>query len=446
MKKNLLITGLIFLAITFTGCFNPIYYEINKDVAPAAHTINGMVRTIVRYTVAGNEYLVTLSDSGIKYKPVDITSDKYSGHGFWKDYSVLPENYKPHKYEYFNESHSGEQLLKIIGDSEYLYLLSVTYKKDYDEGYAIPDKTNLYVTKITELTEDNVTWKAGTWQKIENIDDLFLTFKPAKSDYVFTAFNIFSTNSVQNTHRKAYLRSGGFSSYNSSSFSETERDTYGNPVYYELNGTELKQISVTPFDEADYSSKTSKTQEAVKYYGCNSAVWINNEVKFFYSSASETNETYASDPTIVYYSIISDLYYATVSDLDTHVFTFSLGSSPISCLGVCSDSLLIGRGDFNSTTSASSGGITKTVLENGLPKMTDGVYDGTTSFTTNAEIKLKSVYFIITLLNEDPSKKELESNLFSSINFIGSGTSTTASFANIGLWAYYPGRGNWNCE
>lgn len=446
MKKILLISSLILFAITFTGCFNSIFYEINRDVSPAELTVKGVVRTIVRYTVEGKEYLVTLSDDGIKYKPVDTTSNKYSSHGCWKNYSVLPEDYTEHIYEYFDETHNGQQLLKIIGDSEYLYLITCTYKKDIEEGSAVPDKVNLYVTKITTLSDDEITWTDSKWEKVPDASELFLIFKPSKADCTFSAFNIFSTNSVQTAHRKAYLRSGGYLNYTSYSFSDEETAAYTNPVYYELNGTELTPISITSYDIDDYKDgSTAKNNQ--KKYGCNSAVWINNEVLFFNSTASVTNETYTTDASIVYYGVSNNLYYSLASDLNTHIITFSPGTSPISCLAVCSDSLLIGRGDIHATTVSASGGITKTVLVDGLPKKdSSGEYEGTISFTTNAEIKLKTSYFILTLLTEDPSKKELESNIFSSINFIGSGTSSTATFSNVGLWSYYPERGNWNCE
>ena len=84
----------------------------------------------------------------------------------------------------------------------------------------------------------------------------------------------------------------------------------------------------------------------------------------------------------------------------------------------------------------------KTSLTNGVPGKS------LIDFTTNADIQLSSSYLILTLLNTDPSKSELKSTLYASLGFAGSGSSTTAAvnYNNIGLWAYYPSRGNWNCE
>ena len=38
--------------------------------------------------------------------------------------------------------------------------------------------------------------------------------------------------------------------------------------------------------------------------------------------------------------------------------------------------------------------------------------------------------------------KEIDSDLYASISFAG----TSLNFSNIGLWSYYPDRGNWNRE
>ena len=57
-----------------------------------------------------------------------------------------------------------------------------------------------------------------------------------------------------------------------------------------------------------------------------------------------------------------------------------------------------------------------------------------------------SSYQILTLLAEDPDKKEMDNSIYATIDFRSSGSSIAVSFENIGLWAYYPKRGNWNRE
>ena len=52
----------------------------------------------------------------------------------------------------------------------------------------------------------------------------------------------------------------------------------------------------------------------------------------------------------------------------------------------------------------------------------------------------------MTLLCADPDINEADASLYASVSFRGSGASTSANPKNIGLWSYYPGRGNWNRE
>ena len=101
---------------------------------------------------------------------------------------------------------------------------------------------------------------------------------------------------------------------------------------------------------------------------------------------------------------------------------------------------MIGRGRFGND-STTTGGITKTSLdESGTP--------GTSlvSFDTNASFQLSTAYLINCIVNSSPEKSETESSFYSSVSIKGTGTSTGASFRNLGLWSYYPSRGNWNRE
>ena len=70
------------------------------------------------------------------------------------------------------------------------------------------------------------------------------------------------------------------------------------------------------------------------------------------------------------------------------------------------------------------------------------------SSIANTDTQLSTSYIILSLLNVDPSKTESDSTLYASLGFAGSGSSTNSSvnYNRIGLWSYYPSRGNWNCE
>ena len=75
-------------------------------------------------------------------------------------------------------------------------------------------------------------------------------------------------------------------------------------------------------------------------------------------------------------------------------------------------------------------------------RLTAGVPGEMLSFNTNAQFQITSNYIVLSLVNATPEKDELESSLYASITFAG----TSYNFDNIGLWSYYPSRGNWNRE
>lgn len=258
------------------------------------------------------------------------------------------------------------------------------------------DKSNLYVVTITfhedvenglNLPDAATLWcYDGSWDKVSTPELL-----PGN-------FNIFCTNDVNNNKRSAYLRIGD--------------------IVYKLNGT--------TFNES--------TQQNGNY---NSAVSGGNSSDiFFESTASVKNEKY------IYWGEGSKLYYSNNTSNpkaeENKKLALDAGTD-ISCLAVTSDSLLIGRGDFSNSL-ISKGGIAKTSLTNGVPG------NSLESFSTNATSQLASVYQIYTLLVANPEQTELEASIYASMGFKGSGSSTSVSYDNIGLWSYYPARGNWNRE
>ena len=163
-----------------------------------------------------------------------------------------------------------------------------------------------------------------------------------------------------------------------------------------------------------------------------SAAYFDGGVKFFTSHAVTTNETYDDPATRLYYADGEDLYYS-----DNGKYVKALDSDRvISALTTCKDSILIGYGDITNTSSE-YGGIGRASLdENGIPA------SSTSSFSTNAAFQITSAYAVLTLLNATPQKNETDSALYASITF----SSSNGLHENIGLWSYYPGRGNWNRE
>ena len=260
------------------------------------------------------------------------------------------------------------------------------------------DKSTLYVVTITfhedvekglNLPDAATLWyyDEKSWNKVENTPELL----PGN-------FNIFCTNDVKKDNRSAYLRIGD--------------------KVYKLNGNKFPKSEITT---GNYNSVVSDG---------------NSGAIFFESTASVKNENY------IYWGEGSKLYYSNDASNpkaeEKKTLALDAGTD-ISCLAATKDALLIGRGDFSNSL-ISKGGIAKTSLTNGVPG------NSLESFSTNATSQLASVYQIYTLLVADPTREELEASIYASMGFKGSGSSTSVSYDNIGLWSYYPARGNWNRE
>jgi|WetSurMetagenome_2_1015567.scaffolds.fasta_scaffold105966_1 hypothetical protein len=207
---------------------------------------------------------------------------------------------------------------------------------------------------------------------------------------------LFCTNAPQNSHRKAYVRIG---------------DTV-----YELNGS-----------TAVGSLQTATTNDAGS--STCSAVYFNNDTYFFDAWASSTNETTAADATYMYYASGDVLYYKTASD--SSYTSFDLSCTKIISMAINSDSIILGT---------NGAGLVKVTNTNGVPG------SSLDDFSTNADSALGSPYRILMLFSLDPSLTETANSLYASVNFSGTESSSSGSYDDIGLWAYYPVRGNWNRE
>ncbi|MCR4579805.1 MAG: hypothetical protein K5681_05605 [Treponema sp.] len=419
MKKNIFITAILLCSLFFSGCYDTVFYDVRNDVAPEKATVSGNITSITRYTVGGSEYLVLIANDGIKYKDASV-----SEHGAWVTLSEAALPAKLHSYEYFSETHEGEQMLKVLADESTLYVVSAAYENDYSIGTTVPSAIKLYAIQVTDwasITSDSWTTIIGS----DDSDTYFPLY--VYDDYYFSAFSVFQTNSPMPAHRKVYLRTGDVDAH--------DKD-YKTVAYYELSGLSAPtSISVTTQDVTLGLSDNNCAS---------SAVYFNDEVLFFNSIASTTNETFDDEATYFYFSVNDKINHSTIyhsASAGSYESTSLDAGYTVSALATCSDVLLVGRGNFSSSsTSSSSGGIKKTSLTDGVP--------GTAfiDFETNASFQISSSYYVTALINATPDLSELESDLYAAITYIGSGTSTSVSSSNKGLWSYYPDRGNWNRE
>ncbi len=415
MKKTL---GLIFFAflttIVFTACFNPVYYEVMNDVAPEEATVSGNINSVSRYTVGNNsdnEYLVLAANNGLRYK---LASNQL--HGSWCLYdvtSVIP-GFAYHSYDYTNSTHNGYQILKVLADSDYIYLFCASYA---NSDYGTTVANGFYLWALKPSVNSNGSWSTTDCEvKVVSIpDNTFPTF--FYSELQYSAFSIFSTNSPQRANRRIYIRSGVLNTI------------YSTITYYQLsNGIISSAGNLSPVDSTDVNQISS-------------VVMFNGSPVFFNSQASTTNETYTSPATRIYYG---NGYFLFYSDTSGSNFTNILNTgASITSLMTTADTILIGRGYVPTTSSSTSsaGGIVRTTLTDGIPGTI--LYD----FTSNASFKLTSSYNILSLVNASPDKTEAESSMYATVNFYGSGSSSSSvSYDDVGLWSYYPTRGNWNRE
>ena len=407
--KRILIFTVILCSLILTSCFNPVYYEIRKDVKPEEGTISGNISQITRTTVDDQEFLVLYANEGIRYKQKDL-----SEHGAWKIFDN-PPCAKSVVFDKINQKYVGEQVVSIFSDKDTLFAITAKYKYNTELGTTNVDYMKVYGTQLhlDETDSSGHTWSTNNeWTLI--IDDTEKKIFPfagadSSSDYQSSEFAIFQTNSPKAEHRKVFIRSGK-----------------SNPTYYELSG--IQQPVTT---NVIITGKESNI--------ANSAVYFNGEVLFFESLASTTNETYDSEATRFYFGNDNKLY-ANKQANSKEISEFCDAENTISSLATCADSILIGRGKFGNDSST-YGGIAKTSLN----------VDGTPgnqliSFDTNASFQLSTAYLINCIINTSPEKNETASSFYSSVSIKGTATSTGASFRNLGLWSYYPSRGNWNRE
>jgi hypothetical protein len=416
MKKTTLLTITVsifmLLGLMLTGCQDPIFEAIREDVPPEDATVSGNIRAITRYTAGSNEYLVLAANDGVRYKLKDD-----NGHGKWGTYKAP---FSLIHYSYESSDHSGEEILTILADSTYLYIISAEYSHTAIEGISYPDSINIWAKAITS---EGTKWsEEGEWTAAPNKIgdfDLFPLYEKTTSgtDFHYSNFRVFQTNSPKKEHRAAFIRTY-----------DSENKIY---KYFKLNGSsepvectadvEAAIIDPNPSSDADYKP----TALSVVYF---------NGFKFITSPAATTNETYTDDATYFYYSNgDSKLIY---NDGNTATVAFD-SKKLISCLATTTDSILIGHGKTSSDSPA-VGGINRADLTNGVPASELGSFRN----DSNAKFQITSDNLVLAMLNANPEKTEEESALYVSISFSG----YSNNFDNIGLWSYYPERGNWNRE
>lgn len=480
MKK--IIIGVFVLAVSlfgFTGCYDAIYQNIRDEIELTTQKMPGFINNIARYNNGDEQYLF-LTNGVIKYK-----NAKYAEHGKWME---LSGNGLPGSVHYVFEDtkFKGFYFSKIIADQKYVYALGFEPTYDTDNSRNVPKELKVYYTEpVLEDGGLKMQWKEITelsnkineyQNEIDKIDD---------DNYgMAISCHLFGTNSVNPEHRVAFLRVGGGSPYLGNARNEKS-------VLYRLDGE-----TINP-PEAEVSSDSSGSDSGDYCYSefdldTLSVVYFGGKYHFMNFLNAETNEgttdsssTARTEPTYVYFGDYGhNLYYFSVDDFNVRPEEFKkmfkyprasyrltdgkkqevktpdeflsekgevsgyikdVSDSNVISIAVTSDSLLLGTGSNRSYNSSASNGSGVVRIEidqsTGKPAETKPV-----SFETNAGSVMRDPYILRALLAVDPSKKETETSIYSSMDYIYTATSAGTNSTNRGLWAYYPEKREWNRE
>lgn len=424
--KLAIILAITTLSIILSSCQDPIFYGIMHDVAPEKATVSGNITTIARCLVGEEEYLFLNGNGQLMYKK--LSSQK---HGEWSSYSALP--FKLHYYNYFPssstpEGHIGQQILRVISDKDNIYLLTASYETDNDYGIVLPKEFFLWTRPLAGIFEGT----AENWTNLaKSTEDVVFATKQNREEGSFeTYFNLIFTNTPDPQHRLAFIRSTD---------PETSEDSY-----YSLNGATA--LTKATMDLTNYIATYTPEGENKAHTRINSAFYIGNTLYYSDALVVCTNETKATAATYACIAAADKDYNSTdklkLFEGDAAAMTDIVKTgSAVASLAVTADSVIIGEGSYNASYT-SNGGIERIELdaETKKPKTE------TAKFTNNAEYQFTAAYIVMALLCADPAQTEADASMYATITYRGAGTSASASASNIGLWSYYPARGNWNRE
>ncbi|MFC2387905.1 hypothetical protein [Treponema socranskii] len=212
---------------------------------------------------------------------------------------------------------------------------------------------------------------------------------------------IFCTNTIDATKRTAYIR---------------------------MNGT-VSELKNTPSSTSFIQGAASSALGDAPGASTISAVYAGGV--YFFNSCSATNETETTAATHVYWASGSTLKYVAAGT------AASSGTSAVSCsvnitsIAATSNAILLGT---------NGRGLQKTTNASGMPG------SSLSSFSTNADSALDTPYIIPAMLCIDSAEPETGAKLYASADFKRKSNSSGGNYKDVGLWSYYPSRGNWNRE
>lgn len=389
MKKYLVSAAAsLFCAVfLFTGCYDAVYQSIRNEIPLEERTVSGFINSIVRFTQGSDEYLF-MQNGKISYKKADT-----SYHGAWQE---APNTPKGISFDFYSSSFSGTHFMKLAADTSNIYALGYEVEVGSINGRNVPKTVKLYCCSSV----------GGAWQEVSAVNAKIAAYISGLSSYAYmtdASIHLFCTNAPQSNNRKAYIRIGGGGGK-------------GTGEVFELSGTGTTVTTTT-------NGAGSNTHSAV-YYG--------SAVHFLDALAAGTDETSSAAAKYVYYATGETLHSFSVSAPSTITSTNLSTSKKIISMAVTGDSILLGTNG--------NGIFRVTHASDGKPASSKS------EFQTNAQNVMYSPYIVRALFCATPDKNETQADCYSSVQFRYTAQGASADYSNVGLWSYYPSRGNWNKE
>ncbi|MGP1458523.1 MAG: hypothetical protein ACTTKL_04360 [Treponema sp.] len=376
-------------AFLFTGCYDAVYQSIRNEIPLEERTVPGFINSIVRFTDGGKEYLF-MQNGRIHYKRADASS-----HGAW---TQAPNTPKGLSFDFYSSSFSGTHFVKLAADDSNIYALGYEVEVGSINGRNVPKTVKLYCCSSV----------GGAWQEVSAVNAKIAAYVSGLNPYYYmtdASIHLFCTNAPQTANRKAYIRIGGGGGK-------------GSGEVFELNGTGTTAAAATTGNGV--SGNTS------------SAVYYGSGVHFLDALAAGTDETAAAAAKYVYYASGEKLSSFPVTSPSTVTSTDLSTSRDIISLAVTADSILLGT---------NGNGIFRVTHDNtGKPATSKS------DFQTNAQNIMYSPYIVRALFCATPDKVETQADCYSSVQFRYTAQGASADHGSVGLWSYYPARGNWNKE
>ncbi len=291
-------------------------------------------------------------------------------------------NYQWSRVNASSDGSSLSRVVSIAADDTYLYCYTVNIVTNKDDAVNYPQTRTVYCSTNGE-----------TWTKVTESNNKVVLFDNQVGN---------GKTGTSTSGRKAYLLTH-----------EANSDgTITSTKLLSLNG------SATPTDSTASTNVVNATENA--NWITARAIKVNGSEKIINTTAATVNDA----GTYAYYAKGSSVV-CTNGD-STSDQTIELSSGPIWALAATNDYLLVGT----------TNGIYRTAIQGN--KVSSSVSD----FGNNAQTLLTSHINCIYVL--DSSLSEAGTDEYASLSILGPLSSAADSFKETGLYAFYPGRGNWN--